>query len=124
MASQEGGGGGGEGRRGGRDERHWGNVLLCVLQPRLQVALLLPEAQAAPHQPRDGGLAGQRAGQETAGDEGPQRAVLPLQDLRGQVPLLLLCAQAQEAVAQGSVGAGAAAEDGRLEEIRRSGREC
>ena len=31
------------------------NVLLCVLQPRFQVTLLPPEAQAAPYRPSDGG---------------------------------------------------------------------
>ena len=32
--------------------------------------------------------------------EGHKRAVLPVQAVRGQVPLLLLCSQAQENVAQ------------------------
>lgn len=83
----------------GRKRQPERGVYLPVLQPHLQVAVLLPETRATP--PESGQSRGQgcsQRGEEGGEAAGHERAVLPLQDVRQQVSQLLFRAQAQEAV--------------------------
>ena len=52
--------------------------------------------------------------------EGHKRAVLPVQAVRGQVPLLLLCSQAQENVARSADGARGSQHGSRRRQMLRS----